>query len=217
MYCGVTIGWTKSDRENGYSSFDGYRPGAEQHTEYLAIQITTSTRIDSAADAICNAAFTALNDPFPSMLTGVARQIWEKVHATGYRGEGAHYSLSVGDTVTVDNVMFACEPTGWKQITPTFGVWRGGFANYAPSYVDEDVEFFDSLHDAIHAMQSRITVGHWQPQHFEFLSKESSDALTPCVTGSLMDIYLDDPRLSDDPIPDFQFEQLEDDTIGQYQ
>lgn len=132
----VTIGWTMSDRANGYSSFDGYRPGARQHTETINVEWTNApevadddmlaaigaTRADAEAlriqrvvEALAEACFEATNAPFA---TGLAAQIAEKIAATGYRGEQAgHYSLSVGDTVTVNEVTLACARFGWERVT----------------------------------------------------------------------------------------------------
>lgn len=121
----VRIGWTKSDRANGYSSFcDGYRPGAEQHT--LDLEVTFSNPpmgpdgIDyqRTAEAVADACFTATNSPFPDMLQGISGQIYRLIRDSGYRGrEAGHFSLSVGDTVTVGEVMLACEPLGWERVT----------------------------------------------------------------------------------------------------
>ena len=111
----LTIGWTRSDMANGYSSFDGYRPGASQHVIELEISVDDRMRLRGDL-AICEAAFTALNAPGLQPRDGLAYQIEQAVRATGYRGEGAHYSLSVGDTVTVDGRMYACDASGWSVV-----------------------------------------------------------------------------------------------------
>ena len=116
----VTIGWTRSDLANGYSSFDGYRPGASQHTETITLDtdgkgtgIFAEVPTLEAVEQIAEACFVATNAPFTS---GLAAEIAEQIAQTGYHGQGAHYSLSVGDTVTVGEVMVSCERTGWQRV-----------------------------------------------------------------------------------------------------
>lgn len=114
----VTIGWTRSDPETGYSSFsDGYRPGASQHRLTLRVTVPDDADVAAAVEAIAEAAFAATNHPAPETLTGYARQIHEGIAASGYIGREAHYSLSVGDTVSVGEVTLACAPTGWQRVT----------------------------------------------------------------------------------------------------
>lgn len=113
----VTIGWTKSDHSIGYSSFsDGYQPGAEQHTLTVHVEVPDDANITAAVDAIAEAAFAATNHPNPEILTGFAKQIYDGVRASGYTGRQAHYSLSVGDTVTVGEVTLACANLGWQRV-----------------------------------------------------------------------------------------------------
>lgn len=113
----VTIGWTRSDPATGYSSFsDGYQPGADQHRLTLRVDVPTDADIGAAVEAIAEAAFAATNHPDPDALTGYAKQIYEGVQASGYTGREAHYSLSVGDTVTIAEVTLACAPTGWQRV-----------------------------------------------------------------------------------------------------
>lgn len=121
MNIDVTIGWTNSDRDNriftdGYSSFsDGYRPGAEQVTRTLTVDLgDTEQPVDRLVEMIAEAAFEATNSPAPQMK--VAQALRAALDADGYRGEGAHYSLSVGDTVTVGEVTLACDRFGWKRV-----------------------------------------------------------------------------------------------------
>lgn len=115
MQIDVTIGWTISDRATGYSSFDGYRPGARQHTETLSIDLgETDQPVDRLVEMIAEAAFEATNSPAPQMV--VAQKIATALAATGYRGAEAHYSLSTGDTVTVGEVTLACARFGWDRV-----------------------------------------------------------------------------------------------------
>ena len=108
----ITIGWTMNNdvlRAGGYVSFsDGYRIGAPQVVIPLEVQVPDLDPLQTA-----EIVFDALNNPAPS---GFARGILEAVQATGYKGEGAHFSLSVGDTVEVDGTRLACESFGWKQV-----------------------------------------------------------------------------------------------------
>ena len=114
----VTIGWTRSDPEAGYSSFsDGYRPGASQHRLTVRVAVPDDADVAAAVEAIAEAAFAATNHPAPETLTGYARQIYEGIAASGYIGREAHYSLSVGDTVCVGEVTLACANTGWQRVT----------------------------------------------------------------------------------------------------
>lgn len=117
----VTIGWTKSAMPE-YSSFsDGYRHGAEQHVETVEVEVHENLSLNyNAVLGIAEAAFMATNAPYE--VTGMAGEIREAIAAAGYRGQGAHYSLSVGDTVMVGEVMVSCEPTGWKQVHPEVSV-----------------------------------------------------------------------------------------------
>lgn len=108
----LTIGWTKSDMDNGYSSFmDGYRPGAEQHTETITVEVDREYSVEALAER----ALVATNAPYVEP-GSVAEKIAKAIEATGYYGQGAHYSLSVGDTVTVGEVTVACERLGWKVV-----------------------------------------------------------------------------------------------------
>ena len=141
MQIEVTIGWTMSDRANGYSSYDGYQPGARQHTETIEVEWTNTPevaddemlaaigatrgeaealRIQRIVEALAEACFAATNHPFPRSLEGLPGQVYRAIEATGYRGEQAgHYSLSVGDTVTVNEATLACAPFGWERVTLT--------------------------------------------------------------------------------------------------
>lgn len=114
----VTVGWTNSDMENGYSSFcDGYRPGAEQHTETFSLEVPEGATPEVVAEAV----FLGTNSPYVAVeaeqgVDTLAVRVHKAVQATGYDGRGFHYSLSVGDTVTVGGVMLACESGGWKVV-----------------------------------------------------------------------------------------------------
>lgn len=92
----VTIGWTNSDPVTGYSSFSGYRPGADQHTETVAFAVP----YDYSDEDVCWALLEATNAPHVRDGSPAAAAL-AAITATGYRGAGSHYSLSVGDTVTI--------------------------------------------------------------------------------------------------------------------
>lgn len=125
----ITIGWTRSEVVDGhlvYSSFgEGYRPGASQHTEDIALRFDGPDGIldlDGLLDlvtGIAEAAFMATNHPEPQRLdrSSVAGQIFATLDARGFDGRASgHYSLSVGDTVTVGEVMLACASLGWERV-----------------------------------------------------------------------------------------------------
>jgi hypothetical protein len=91
---------------------DGWRPGAEQHVLSLTVDLPPKFEAHQVADLV----FYATNapdlgdDPY-------AGAIRAAIDATGYRGEeGGHFSLSVGDTVTVDGIGLACKSAGWGSI-----------------------------------------------------------------------------------------------------
>lgn len=108
----ITIGWTRSDMAKGYSSFSGYRHGAEQHTETIEIDLPTDVTPEQVGEYV----FDATNNPFVPA-NSVAGQIAAAIEATGYHGREAHYSLSIGDTVTLGEVTVACDSFGWKRIS----------------------------------------------------------------------------------------------------
>lgn len=144
----VTVGWT--DDPSCCSYFEGYRPGARQHVETLQVQwdnppkiaapddilalaggdagLATLLRADAerraglrTVETLAEAVYEATNDPFASNRHGLTGQVYRAVRATGYDGRGAHYSLSVGDTVTVTGEGFpaiAVELTrdGWAKL-----------------------------------------------------------------------------------------------------
>lgn len=108
----ITIGWTiHSDGiYRGYVPYwDGYKPGTPQHVETIEVSLPSPMATESIAALV----FDALNNPEPR---GASRLILDAVQATGYRGEGAHFSLSVGDTVTVNATMLSCERMGWTEV-----------------------------------------------------------------------------------------------------
>lgn len=113
----IKIGWTKSDMDNGYSSYDGWRSGAEQHTETIEVDVPDREHdgltVEMSPEHIAEYVFEATNSPYPILL---AASIFGAIQRTGYRGEQAHFSLSVGDTVTVDGVTLAVERTGFKTL-----------------------------------------------------------------------------------------------------
>jgi hypothetical protein len=101
----IKIGWTKR------SDFWTYQPEAERHF----IEFELFLRDDTDPERVAEAAFEATNSP--GSMSPLAQRILWKIGAFGYRGEEAgHYSLSVGDTVQVDEVLLACERFGWKEV-----------------------------------------------------------------------------------------------------
>src|SRR4051794_34966501 len=118
----ITIGWTRSEVVDGrlvYSSFgEGYRPGASQHVETITVDMTdTNVPVENWPEVIAEAVFYATNAPRLTYPDGLTGQVCRLIDATDYHGEGAHYSLSVGDTVTLGEVMLACASLGWERVT----------------------------------------------------------------------------------------------------
>lgn len=120
----VIVGWTKSDVERDekgravrviYSPFcDGYKPGASQHTESMTLTVADHWDIERVAEAV----FVATNAPHAHVKGSPEEQVYDALVAVDYRGQGAHYSLSTGDTVTVDGHMVECSSVGWKVVDP---------------------------------------------------------------------------------------------------
>ncbi|MEV7628802.1 hypothetical protein [Actinoplanes sp. NPDC089786] len=111
----ITLGFTESDRDAGYISFsDGYQPGAQQQLVTITLE-GDGTQYD--AEELAEAAFVASNHPGEAP-TGPARTIQL---ALAEQAPGPLRSLSVGDTVTVHDQMWACENSGWRRIDPQPG------------------------------------------------------------------------------------------------
>lgn len=136
----VTVGWTRPNRAADYSPMsDGYRSGAEQHTETIEVEwsnqpsvpddemlralgveagVAEAHRLTRLVETIAEACFYATNAPHLTYPQGLTGQICRALDATGYDGAaGGHYSLSVGDTVTVLEVTLACAPAGWARVS----------------------------------------------------------------------------------------------------
>jgi len=111
----VTLGFTQSDRATGYSSFDGYRPGARQ--EEVAVEIPTAEAYWRTAAEIAEQAFEATNAPYD--VTGLAATFREALYGPG---KPSLRALSVGDTVTVArcadglHTRVACDRVGWVRL-----------------------------------------------------------------------------------------------------
>jgi hypothetical protein len=104
----ITVGFTQSDRD--YSSFsDGYRLGTRQISVTIALE---GDGTNLSGERWAEAVFTASNHPGPSsdpIVAGIQHALAEQVH-------GGLRSLSVGDTVSVDGQMWACDPDGWHEV-----------------------------------------------------------------------------------------------------
>lgn len=121
----VTVGWTRPDREAGYSAFlDGWRPGADQHTETLTFLVPA----DYSDLDVVEALFVATNDPDTPAAGTVPAGVRAALDATGYNGAGAHYSLSVGDTVSIHTseagpdgptIRYTYDPIGVREVERT--------------------------------------------------------------------------------------------------
>ena len=108
----ITIGWTIN------SHFQPFVPGSPQHRVTIEVEDTDGDFAQSpvvAAEVWREACFEATNAPFA---TGRAAKIADAIAAAGYHGhEAGHYSLSVGDTVTIGEVTFACDRFGWSIVS----------------------------------------------------------------------------------------------------
>jgi hypothetical protein len=116
----ILVGYTKAiipeGDEEGPALYvpyvDGWRPGAEQHVLSLTVDLPPTLETHQVADLVFYAtnAPDLADDPW-------AGAIRKAIDATGYRGEEAgHFSLSVGDTVTVDGIGLACKSAAWGSI-----------------------------------------------------------------------------------------------------
>jgi hypothetical protein len=108
----LVIGYTKMTRDRTYiAAFDGYRPGAAQHVLSVTVNLPPGMEPHRVADLV----FIGTNAPEldPRSPAGL---VLAAIQATGYRGAEAHWSLSVGDTVTVDGIQLACEAAGWTEV-----------------------------------------------------------------------------------------------------
>ena len=142
----VRIGWTKHDERDaeGYPTFKGqrygaffdpYQPGQAQHTEDIEVDFNVGG-VDLALDGQQVAVIVydasnrlgAFGPPSPTGDESVSAKVQRAIHATGYTGREAHFSLSIGDTVTVhpdtsDEITYACTREGWEivklEVTPT--------------------------------------------------------------------------------------------------
>jgi hypothetical protein len=125
----IIIGWTKHDGprdQMAYTPFwDGWTPGQAQH--YETIEVTLPDVLEYPGEIserdLAEACFAATNAPVaegrPTSYWrngSVVARVWEAIQATGYRGEQAHYSLSVGDTVIINGAIWSCERVGWRKV-----------------------------------------------------------------------------------------------------
>lgn len=108
----LTIGFTRSDRADDYSSFaDGYRPGAEQDI----VEITVESPVGFTGEQWAEAVFVASNAPGEGHLSDQPGATAVSAALAQARKNGARMrSLSVGDTVTINGVRYACTPAGWE-------------------------------------------------------------------------------------------------------
>jgi hypothetical protein len=108
----VTVGWTKHEArlgDDGHVPFwDVWKPGRPQHEETVTVALPAELSGQQVADAV----FHATNAP--EVREGTPEHaILAALKHTGYEGREAHWSLSVGDTVTVDGVIWAVDRFGW--------------------------------------------------------------------------------------------------------
>jgi hypothetical protein len=106
----ITLGFTQSNRDAGYSSFsDGYRLGAQQMSVTVVVD---GDGLLLTGEEWADEAFAATNQPGQAP-AGPARAIQR---ALADQVRTPLRSLSVGDTVTVHGQMWACEPDGWRLV-----------------------------------------------------------------------------------------------------
>lgn len=105
----VVIGWTKQQELDQFQRWGPYQQGWPQYTLPITVDY------DGSDENLCEIVFGALNNPYPQ---GLAKQIQDQVNATGFDGsQSGHYSLSVGDTVTVDGIQYAVEDFGFGKVS----------------------------------------------------------------------------------------------------
>lgn len=108
----IVIGYTKIGDTNDYlSMIDGYRPGAEQHV--ISVEVDLPVGLDPYR--IAELCFYATNAPEIDKDSSEQR-IRDAIVDTGYTGREAHWSISVGDTVRVGDVLLACESVSWTRV-----------------------------------------------------------------------------------------------------
>jgi hypothetical protein len=107
----IVIGFTQSALPE-YSSFDGYREGAEQKVITIDVD-ETAMDIEHVAEQC----YLATNYPEPETLTGMAHEIF---HAIYFPHPAYVRSLSVGDTVELPErgERVSCEAAGWQRLGP---------------------------------------------------------------------------------------------------
>jgi hypothetical protein len=108
----VTIGSTKREQPNhpNYRVFEPYEVGLAQHF----VNVTFVSKFSGDPERVADQVYEAMNNPSP---TGKVAEILALVQETGFNGsQSGHFSLSVGDTVTVDGRVFACDRYGWKEV-----------------------------------------------------------------------------------------------------
>jgi hypothetical protein len=111
----ITIGFTQSDRDRGYSSFcDGFHAGAKQ--ERVSVWIPAPLEAHSLEE-VAEATFIATNHPDPASLTGLAGEVFQAVETFSRKRERYFRSLSVGDTVRTADGRLACVSEGWEQMS----------------------------------------------------------------------------------------------------
>lgn len=147
----VILGFTRSDRAAGYSSFDdGYRPGAEQR----AVALTVHDAPDGlTVEQWAEAAFVASNSPDATSrdfsATIALRGALDGAASTGVRLR----SLSVGDTVTVEGETVACAKAGWERVADA-GMWT-----FCGHWDNDRIQVEYTVPGEVG--DDRIETGHW--------------------------------------------------------
>ena len=199
----ITIGWTKHSAETkaefDYAPFwDPFKPGMPQHTETIEVDYNTDN-----PEVVANLVFAASNQlgafghaPYGDGEPTIIEKLMMAIEDTGYRGREAHFSLSIGDTVTVHDagapgdITLACTREGWEevelQVTPTVtGLpreWRK-LANQTGR--DEVRDAYRNAADELEvATPSYGQVWHTIQTVADFLDDETTDKITDAVMNA---------------------------------
>lgn len=107
----IVIGYTKNSSDLSYvPAMDGWRPDAPQHLLAVTVPLPPGLAPHEVAELV----FIGTNAP--QLETGSPEyRIHHAIRDTGYRGQEAHWALSVGDTVTVDGIRLQVKPAGWDN------------------------------------------------------------------------------------------------------
>jgi len=102
-------------------------------------------------------------------------------------------------------------------MTTIYGIWNGG-TGYGPSDLTDDLERFDGVNAARHALRDRRDNGYGFRQDFDFVNRDAESVYCPCVENDtslwlwLKAVELDDGTLLVPEYPDLIVDFREDGT-----